>query len=49
MWPKSSRHTACHFPAIPVSEIAPEYMNFPDKKKKTEPKNNAEAIPAKED
>ncbi|WP_245569868.1 translocation/assembly module TamB domain-containing protein [Flavobacterium soli] len=33
----------------PDSEIAPEYMNFPEKKKKTEPKNNAEAIPSKED
>lgn len=34
---------------IPDSEIAPEYMNFPEKKKKTEPKNNSEAIPSKED
>ncbi|RZK10920.1 MAG: translocation/assembly module TamB, partial [Flavobacterium sp.] len=34
---------------IPDSEIAPEYMNFPEKKKKTEPKPNSEAIPSKED
>lgn len=35
---------------LPDSEIAPDYMNFPDKKKKTETsKNNAEAIPSKED
>ena len=35
---------------VPDSDVAPEYLNFPDKKEKKEkPKHNSEAIPSKED